>query len=258
MAMWESVSEIPYQQITQSELGGQIGTTAFKKAGITLRVRPTIAGDGTVDMIVEPEFSRLAGFTPGENQPIIDTRKATTTVRITNRQTLVLSGLRQRSDTGEFNGIPFLKDVKFVGPLFRSRDTNVRESELIVFLMPEIIGYDEDPTMREAAALETINCRLDAIPVAEGCGGGCGLDGCTQNDLTPLPPIDDGSLMPPGVAPVDEALPPPMPPHANAEPTTMRPAFEARYRAVNGTTLRRQPQTTPPPKPSTWQRMFGS
>ena len=130
-------------------------------------------------MIVEPEFSRLAGFTPQDNQPIIDTRKATTTVRVANRQTLVLSGLRQRSDTGEFNGIPFLKDVKYVGPLFRSRDTNVRESELIVFIMPEIVGYDEELDCREAAALETIDCRLDAIPPAEGCGGmGCGADGC--------------------------------------------------------------------------------
>ena len=180
LAEWKSVSEIPYQQITQSELGGQIGTTAFKEAGITLRVRPTIAGDGTIEMMVEPEFSRLAGFTPQENQPIIDTRKATTRVRVANRQTLVLSGLRQRSDTGEFNGIPFLKDVKYVGPLFRSRDTNVRESELIVFIMPEIVGYDEDlRRCRECQALETIDCRLEAIPPAEGCGrAGCGADGC--------------------------------------------------------------------------------
>ena len=258
LAEWKSVSEIPYQQITQSELGGQIGTTAFKEAGITLRVRPTIAGDGTVEMIVEPEFSRLAGFTPGENQPIIDTRKATTTVRITNRQTLVLSGLRQRSDTGEFKGIPFIKDVKFIGPLFRSRDTNVRESELIVFLMPEIVGYNDDPTMREASALETIDCRLEAIPPAEGCGGGYGLDGCSANELMQLPPVD-ATIGVHGDAPANEALPPPpMPPQATAEASPMRPAFEARYRAENGTALRRQPQVGEPEKPSGWRRMFGS
>jgi general secretion pathway protein D len=251
-AVWKSVSEIPYQQITQSELGGQIGTTAFKEAGITLTVRPNIAGDGTVEMFVTPEFSRLAGFTPQENQPIIDTRKATTTVRVSNRQTLVLSGLRQRSDTGEFNGIPFLKDVKYVGSLFRSRDTNVRESELIVFLMPEIVGFDEDMSMREAVALETVNCRLDAIPPAEGCGPGL-MDGCA--DCEPLPPVDAGAVPLDGAPAASEPLPPP----ATQNNAPLRPTYEARFRATGGTSLRPQPTTEKPPeKKSAWRRMFGS
>jgi hypothetical protein len=251
-AKWESVTEIPYQQISQSELGGQIGTTAFKKAGIILNVRPTIAGDGTVEMFVEPEFSRLAGFTPQDNQPIIDTRKATTTVRITNRQTLVLSGLRQRSDTGEFNGIPFLKDVRFVGPLFRSRDTNVRESELIVFLMPEIVDYNEDLTMREAVALETIGCRLDAIPPAEGCEGAGGPNCCGGGVLTPLPPLESA----PGPG---EILQEPLPePQAGSGASPLRPGFDNRFRAKNGTSLRPAPQVQEAKKPSTWSRIFGS
>ncbi|HYO24188.1 MAG TPA: secretin N-terminal domain-containing protein [Lacipirellulaceae bacterium] len=253
LAEWKSVSEIPYQQITQSELGGQIGTTAFKEAGITLRVRPTIAGDGTVEMVVEPEFSRLAGFTPQENQPIIDTRKATTTVRVADRQTLVLSGLMQRSDTGEFNGIPFLKDVKYLGPLFRSRDTNVRESELIVFIMPEIVGYNEDLDMREAVARETIDCRLNAIPPAEGCGPmGYGPEGCVGPE--PLPPVEEGPL--PGTPLEGEPLPA-VEPQPEA-PAPLRPAFEARFRADDGTSVRPQPQPPATEKPSTWSRIFGS
>jgi general secretion pathway protein D len=251
-AICKSVTEIPYQQITQSELGGQIGTTAFKEAGVTLRVRPTIAGDGTIAMVVAPEFSRLAGFTPGENQPIIDSRQATTTVRVANRQTVVLSGLRQRSDTGEFNGIPFLKDVKYVGPLFRSRDTNVRESELIVFLMPEIVPYDDQPSCRQYQALETTECRLDQIPAAEGCGpmgAGCAAT------LRELPAVDE---LP---APAMQAPSQPAPPAAEA--SGMRPPYEARFRADGTSDLRRArtgatAAEAPPAKKSTWQRVFGS
>jgi general secretion pathway protein D len=259
LAEWKSVREIPYQQITQSELGGQIGTTAFKEGGITLSVRPVIAGDGTIEMVVMPEFSRLAGFTPQDNQPIIDTRKATTTVRVANGQTFVLSGLMERSDAGEFNGIPFLKDVKFIGPLFRSRDTDVRESELIVFLMPEIVGYTEQLDCRDAVALETINCRLDAIPAAEGCGGmGYGADGCAGCELQPLPPVEDVIDGVPVVPVQPEPVMPP-PPEAGADSSPMRPAFEARYRADNGSTVRRTPSgSEPPPKKSGWARIFGS
>jgi general secretion pathway protein D len=258
LAEWKSVSEIPYQQITQSELGGQIGTTAFKEAGITLRVQPQIAGDGTIEMMVEPEFSRLAGFTPTEDQPILDTRKATTRVRIANRQTLVLSGLRQRSDTGEFNGIPFLKDVKYVGSLFRSRNTNVRESELTVFIMPEIVCYDDAPAARQYQALETINCRLEGIPYAEGCQPpGC-LDGCPAGEVLPLPPIDDP-------APSEESQPPAQPPTTVDATSPMRPPYDARFRADGATSLRTavkkedaaKPEASKS-KPPMWKRLFGS
>jgi general secretion pathway protein D len=264
IAEFKSVTEIPYQQISQSELGGQIGTTAFKEAGIMLRVQPTIAGDGTIEMLVEPEFSRLAGFTPQEDQPILDTRKATTRVRIANGQTMVLSGLRQRSDTGEFNGIPFLKDVKYVGPLFRSRNTNVRESELIVFIMPQITCYDEPASGREFQAMETVGCRLENIPYAEGCPG-LGADGCA-GELAPLPPLD-GEVLP--VLDGTE-VPTELPPTGAEPPSTdagspMRPAYEARFRAdgatglrapeiMNGTATEAKPQA----KPSMWKRLFGS
>jgi general secretion pathway protein D len=172
-AIFQSVEEIPYQQLTQTSAGGQIGTTAFKEAGITLRVRPKIAADGTIVMQVTPEFSRLAGFTPGDNQPIIDRRTASTVLRVCDRQTVVIGGLRQRSDVGDFKGVPYLKDIPGLGRAFRSRDTDVRESELVVFIMPEIIAYDERPGIRDQRVADTLNCRLDQIPLAEGCPPNC-------------------------------------------------------------------------------------
>jgi general secretion pathway protein D len=185
-----SVQEIPYQQITQSELGGQIGTTAFKPVGITLTVTPQIAADGTVKMAVNQTFSRVAGFTETDNQPIVDSRNATTSVRVANRQTLVIGGLRQRSDNGSFIGIPVLKDIKYVGALFRYRDTDVRESELIVFIQPEIVDYVQSMNSREYMALDTANCRLDAIPRAEGCANGCNQHQ-SNCELVPFPAVDE-------------------------------------------------------------------
>lgn len=190
LAVFQSVEEIPYQQLTQTQQAGQIGTTAFKDAGITLRVRPKIAADGTIEMLVEPEFSRLTGFTPGDNQPIFDRRTASTTLRIANRQTVVIGGLRQRDDVGEFKGVPYLKDVRYVGRFFRARDTTVKERELVVFIMPEIIGPADPMNCRNQLVADTTNYRLDQIPEAEGCPPGydpehCGMDGM------PLPSEQD-------------------------------------------------------------------
>jgi general secretion pathway protein D len=168
-AIFQSVSEIPYQQLTQTSQGGNIGTTAFKEAGITLRVKPKIAADGIIRMEVSPEFSRLTGFTPGDNQPIIDKRTATTTLNVANRQTIVIGGLRQRDDVGDFKGIPYLKDLPYAGNLFRSRVTDVRESELVVFISPEIVTPADPLNRRQQMVCDTLGCRLNMIPEAEGC-----------------------------------------------------------------------------------------
>jgi type II secretory pathway component GspD/PulD (secretin) len=74
--------------------------------------------------------------TPNTDQPIIDRREANTHMRVATGQTLVIGGLRQRTDNGSFMGIPHLEDHKWLGVLFRSRSTAARESELVVFLTP--------------------------------------------------------------------------------------------------------------------------
>jgi len=173
LANFEAVQEIPYQQLTQTSNGGNLGTTAFKDAGIKLDVTPKIATDGTIEMIVRPEFSSLNGFTPNDNQPIINTRSTSTTVRIANGQTLVIGGMRQRTDVGSFAGVPGVKDIRFIGHLFRSRNTNIRESELVVFITPRIVGYSDPLNCREQIVRDTIDCRLDRVPRAEGCPPGC-------------------------------------------------------------------------------------
>ena len=250
-----SIQEIPYQQLTSSTEGSQgIATTAFKEVGVKLNVTPSVAADGTIRMIVEQEFNRVVSLTAAGGVPTIDTRRATTTVRIANRNTLVIGGMRQRSDTGDFNGIPFLKDVRLIGPLFRSRNTTVRESELIVFLMPEIVAYDEPASQREYLAQETVNCRLARVPMAEGCPGS-GAAGCTTSETgtiydqpVSLPPVEEsGQLLPTPAARQ-------MPPTNGATQSSLRKPFGQRYRAESPVTQKTSSKSTK--KPNALSRLF--
>jgi general secretion pathway protein D len=157
------VTEIPVQQLTQTQQGGSIGTTSFRSAGITLDVTPRIASDGTIEMEVSPEFSSLSGFQAGN--PIIDTRRATTVVRVGHGQALVIGGLRSKTTVETVKGIPGLMNAKFIGKLFRTHSTDVRESELVVFIMPEIVGYSGG-LEREMEALEVERRQLSRISTA--------------------------------------------------------------------------------------------
>ena len=70
------ITKVPIQQLTQTQQGGTIGTTAFEEAGVKLAVTPRISNDNTIQMIVTPEVSVLTGFSNGN--PIIDARRSTT------------------------------------------------------------------------------------------------------------------------------------------------------------------------------------
>lgn len=160
----EIVTEVPYQQLTQGIDGGTIGTTEFREAGVTMTVTPHIAQDNTISMVINPRFSLLTGFTDGDNAPIIDRRETLTTVRVENLQTLVLGGLRQRTRTAEHSAIPGLSKVPYLGHLFRFKRNSARESELIVFLTPEIVTPNYPGTAREACLAETLHFEIEQTP----------------------------------------------------------------------------------------------
>tara|TARA_R110002072_G_scaffold155657_2_gene306113 strand:+ start:175628 stop:178246 length:2619 start_codon:yes stop_codon:yes gene_type:complete len=172
----EIVTEIPYQQLTEGLEGGSIGTTAFREAGVTLEVTPHIARDDTISLAINPKFSVLAGFTENDEQPIIDRREAKTTVRVHNGETFVLGGLRQRTKIQNRSGIPYLKDRKYIGKLFRFQQDTFRESELLVFITPQIIAPSAPRTLREDIASDFINEELDCNRRAPGVCWPCTND----------------------------------------------------------------------------------
>lgn len=157
------VTQVPVQQLTQTEAGGSIGSTSFKDTGITLDVTPRVAADGTIEMEVSPEFSVLSGFQGGN--PIIDTRRASTVVRVANGQSLVIGGLRSKTTVETVKGIPGLMNVKWLGTLFRSHNTDVRESEMVVLIMPEIVNFCGG-LPRETHALDVTQRQLGRIQTA--------------------------------------------------------------------------------------------
>jgi type II secretory pathway component GspD/PulD (secretin) len=130
-----------------------------------MEVTPHIAQDNTISLAINPRFSVLTGFTEGDQQaPIIDRREAKTTVRVENMQTLVLGGLRQRTRSVEQSGIPGLKTLPYVGRLFRFERQNARESELLVFITPELVNYDYAGNEREMCVGQQLQGELEATP----------------------------------------------------------------------------------------------
>ncbi len=147
-ALIKIISEVPYQQLNQG-LGVQaFGTVEFKEVGVTLKVTPHVTRDDIIRLKLEPEFSvqtgsQSPGISGGQTDildvPVIDSRKADTTLLVKDGQTVVLGGLRQKKANKTTTKIPLLGDLPCAGWLFRFNGETTIMSEVVVFVTPRLI-----------------------------------------------------------------------------------------------------------------------
>jgi type IV pilus assembly protein PilQ len=129
----EQGEDIPYQQATSS------GATSvsFKKATLSLKVKPQITPEGNVILNVEVnKDSRGALTTAG---PAINTKRVTTEVLVENGGTVVIGGIFTQDEQNRVAKVPLLGDIPFLGVLFRSNERSTRKTELLVFITPKIV-----------------------------------------------------------------------------------------------------------------------
>jgi type II secretory pathway component GspD/PulD (secretin) len=147
----EAVEELPYTEVVDTSQGGAgaLTSTEFKNVGVTLEVTATLVDANNILLTVDAEQNVTTGESDTE-VPIVDTRKAHTTLLLEDGQVVVMGGLRRQEKTKKINQIPILGDLPIIGELFKSTNTVVKNSELIVFLSPHI--YKAEAIGAEAMA----------------------------------------------------------------------------------------------------------
>ncbi|MCA9286628.1 MAG: hypothetical protein KDA22_15500, partial [Phycisphaerales bacterium] len=123
--------------------GQQQSAVTPEDIGIILKVTPNINPDGFVRMSINPEISELSSNTTqiSENfeSPIIDRRRADTTVTVRDGETVVIGGLIQDRYERIVNKVPFFGDIPLMGWLFRSEKESTKKTELLIVLTPYVI-----------------------------------------------------------------------------------------------------------------------
>jgi type II secretory pathway component GspD/PulD (secretin) len=94
---------------------------------------------------LNPKFSTITGsvnIVSGSDtipQPVVATRETTTTALIKDRQTVVIGGLKKQDKIQETSKIPLLGDLPLLGAAFRFEGESTVNSELVVFITPQVI-----------------------------------------------------------------------------------------------------------------------
>lgn len=125
-----------------------------EEIGLTIKVTPRINPDGTVVLTFEETFQNAdnkqevpGSGTNGESSmwPSPSTRKISGNISVNDGQTVVIGGLVEHKIIEEEGGIPFLKNIPWIGRyLFGYTDFSDSRSELLVFLTPYVFKSSEE------------------------------------------------------------------------------------------------------------------
>ena len=133
-AVFQVGGEIPIRIAT-----GFATDVQFKPFGTIVNFIARISDEGDILLTVTPEVSEPIFSSPVEGIPSFRTRRASTSTRLRNGETLILGGLLQHSRGENVSGIPYLQDIPYVGYLFRHTVYSSQVTELLVVVTPRLV-----------------------------------------------------------------------------------------------------------------------
>jgi pilus assembly protein CpaC len=132
-------------------------TVVFKQFGVGLSFTPVVLGPGRISMQISSEVSELTNVgafvqpggttvvngqtvtTQGLTIPALDVRRAETTVELPSGGSFAIAGLMQHTTKQTIDAFPGLKEMPVLGALFRSRDFQNDETELVVVISAYLV-----------------------------------------------------------------------------------------------------------------------
>jgi pilus assembly protein CpaC len=130
----------------------------FKQFGVGLSFTPVVLSDGRISLQLSTEVSELTNTgaftlqggtvttstgtvqTGGVTIPALDVRRAETTIELPSGGSFAIAGLMQHTTKQQIDAFPGLKDLPVLGALFRSRDFQNDETELVVLVTAYMVN----------------------------------------------------------------------------------------------------------------------
>nr|WP_246035044.1 type II and III secretion system protein family protein [Rhizobium rosettiformans] len=139
------------QEVTSDEESTSIQrTTQSVDYGIELNFRPVVLAPGRISLQIETNVSEptwensqvtgnILNQIPGSTFMSIRKREASTTVELPSGGSIVIAGLVQDNIRQAMSGLPGLSKVPVLGTLFRSKDFQRNETELVIIATPYLV-----------------------------------------------------------------------------------------------------------------------
>ena len=137
--------EIPvFSGATTDNNGQLVRSFEFKPFGVSLGFTPVVLSEGLISLSIstevsEPTTENAFVSESGESVLGIRVRRANTVVEMPAGGSLVIAGLIREETRSTVDGTPGLKDVPGLGALFRGRDSQTTQTEVVIMVTPYLV-----------------------------------------------------------------------------------------------------------------------
>ena len=123
-----------------SVFGSNPYTYEEQSINVSLNVLPRANSQDVISMKIDAVVQAVVGYVGAEQRPMVSTRSTNTNVRVKNGETLLIGGLIFDNDLESMSKMPFLGDLPFLKKIFRYRNTEREQRELLIFITPTVIS----------------------------------------------------------------------------------------------------------------------
>tara|TARA_Y100001935_G_scaffold229209_1_gene208736 strand:- start:640 stop:1869 length:1230 start_codon:yes stop_codon:yes gene_type:complete len=113
----------------------------WKKHGVVLKVEPKADSRGAIRISVETEVSLIDAGQMVDGLPAMKTNRVKSHFDLKGKTTIAMSGLIQETWGRSRSGLFGLSQIPVLGALFGSEDFLNNQSELVIFVTPEVVSY---------------------------------------------------------------------------------------------------------------------
>ncbi|HEX4945676.1 MAG TPA: pilus assembly protein N-terminal domain-containing protein [Blastocatellia bacterium] len=215
---------IPIVQGNAGSNGQGTVSIQYKEYGVRINFKPNIIDEDHIRLELEPEVSTLDYANSvqlnGFRVPALRTRRAKTGIELRDGQSFALAGLLDNNEVQSLAKVPWIGDVPLLGALFKSKQFQKQETELVFFVtaqMTKPVNPDAVPQMRGLDGLKSGSPLEDLPP-----------DPTTRNRTTKSPVKPDPNSAAPQNTPAIEtpAAPTLVPQRIPKSPEKATPAIK--------------------------------
>jgi general secretion pathway protein D len=164
-------------------------TIQREDVGLTLKIKPQINEGDAMRLDIEQEVSSIADSVAGASDIVTNKRSIKTNVMVDDGQVVVLGGLIEELVLESVQKIPLLGDIPYLGALFRSKTSDVKKTNLMVFIHPVIL--------RDADTMNSYtNAKYNDIRVLQMQQNNDGVNMMPGKQQPVLPNIQDYTIVP--------------------------------------------------------------
>ncbi|MEL7185954.1 MAG: secretin N-terminal domain-containing protein, partial [Pseudomonadota bacterium] len=145
--------EVPFVSGSFSNTGGAGGavnpftTVNREEVGVKLSITPQINDGDSLVLDISQEISSIAQSASGAVDIVTNQRIVETTVIVNDGEILVLGGLIEDTLLEEDQKVPILGSIPILGNLFRARKTELKKTNLMIFIRAEILRTAEQTAL---------------------------------------------------------------------------------------------------------------